>query len=199
MRFNSNATVEEVQSICSELAGEADRSRFRGACKEEFGAVSAGRVGGRAGAEAGGGVRSCSLFILLELNRCLLSAASHQPPCSPSLPAGLWHPVGRRLQCHRQLELHQLHRGFGGVAACHAVLCPAPAPASSAEVCLWHWAPSVHARAACLQEDLTAMRRTLGSSVAYFERDRVATVDLVKAIELPGSAGIDAVASVPWG
>lgn len=44
------------------------------------------------------------------------------------------------------------------------------------------------------------MRKTLGSAVAYFERDRVATVDVVKAVELPsaGLAGIDSV-SIPWG
>ena len=42
------------------------------------------------------------------------------------------------------------------------------------------------------------MRKTLGSTVAYFERDRVATLDVVKAVELPDVANVQD-ASVPWG
>lgn len=42
------------------------------------------------------------------------------------------------------------------------------------------------------------MRRSLGGSVAYFERDRVASVDVVQSVELPAGVTINTV-STPWG
>ncbi|GAB4816035.1 hypothetical protein N2152v2_003081 [Parachlorella kessleri] len=48
------------------------------------------------------------------------------------------------------------------------------------------------------EDDLTQMRKTLGDTVSYFERDRVATLDVVKAVELPDVANVQD-ASVPWG
>ncbi len=42
------------------------------------------------------------------------------------------------------------------------------------------------------------MRRTLGNSVAYFERDRLASVDVVRAMEIPDTFDVQAV-SIPWG
>eukprot|EP00887_Chlorella_sp_A99_P000109 scaffold16.g109.t1 len=47
-------------------------------------------------------------------------------------------------------------------------------------------------------DDLLAMRQSLGDSVAYIERDRMASVDVVKMVPLPDGATLDDV-SVPWG
>ena len=67
------------------------------------------------------------------------------------------------------------------------------------------WAPSCAYQSvtlpACLlltQDDLLSMRSVLGDSVAYFERDRVASVDMV-AESANLTAAVDATTNVPWG
>lgn len=53
MRFKANATLEEMQAICRELAGGAGEARFRGACTGLFNSVRRG--GGLGGLSGGAG------------------------------------------------------------------------------------------------------------------------------------------------
>ena len=48
--------------------------------------------------------------------------------------------------------------------------------------------------------DLLAMRSTLGDTVSYIERDRVASITVVSTVPISGDgATIDSVSSIPWG
>ena len=51
---------------------------------------------------------------------------------------------------------------------------------------------------ACVQDDLTQMRKTLGDTVAYFEHDRVAAVDALQAMHLESNATVQDM-TLPWG
>ena len=186
MRLKPNVTLEEAKAICDELAGATSdgAARFRGACTGEFNSVSG----------EGGGLGPPGLA-RTEPRGASLRRTHKDPAWSAAQLGPAWPPWLRHLQdfgiqsidgeesatapvewafTSFTVDSEVGHHALGLVSgwacqqACSGLCSPGPAHHRPHDTSAW--CPPAP------QEDLTAMRRTLGDSVEYFERDRVAQV-----------------------